>query len=301
MFSICQNFLTLDSSWSSQIPEYFDDSTIVEISNSVSASLQELKTDIGRMKGKLHEHPVSLHETATNISNVMDILRGEIISLRKSLESLKRDFTQVESVEKEKEMEIIVLRRNISLLYEACTNSIREIVNKQAELEGNNSAVGELPSSGEVHVNSEEHVKAIADKLSSTVKDFAVMRTENDQSNLKEMKATIADLQRELQEKDIQKDRICSELVVQIKGAEAAAQGYLHDLRSEKAQLHEKEEQLKAMEEEQSLLNQRLKELQNEQAISEELQEKVKSLTELLPAKDQGQFCFLLLLHKRMF
>ncbi|KAK3213021.1 hypothetical protein Dsin_017727 [Dipteronia sinensis] len=198
-------------------------------------------------------------------------------------------------------MEIVVLRRNIALLYEACNNSIMDIVNKKAELVGNNSVFGErgmslnpvtsvdgdLPSGGQSLFNSEEYIKAIAGRLSSTLKDFAVTKSENVEGNLKEMKGTIADLQRELQEKDIQKDRICSELVAQIKGAEAAAQSYLQDLQSEKSRVYDMEQQLKAMEEERSLLEQRLKELQDDQATLTELQDRVKSLSDVLPAKDQ--------------
>ncbi|KAL5850053.1 hypothetical protein ACOSQ4_008066 [Xanthoceras sorbifolium] len=296
-----KKFLFNDS-WSGlDVPDHLDDSAIVEVCSFVGASLQELKTDIGALKEKLHKHPISLQERASNLSKMMEILRGELTSQKRSLEAMKRDFMHVESVEKEKDMEIVVLRRNIALLYEACANSIMEIVNKKADLIGNSSIIGErgislnpvtsvngeLPSSGQAHFNSEEYIKAIADRLSSTLKDFAITKTENIDGSLKEMKATIADLQRELQEKDIQRDRICSELVSQIKGAEAAAQSYLQDLQSEKARVYDMEQQLKVMEEERGLLEQRLKELQDEQSTLTELQDRVKSLSDVLPAKDQ--------------
>ncbi|KAK0572554.1 hypothetical protein LWI29_033410 [Acer saccharum] len=296
-----KNLLSMDS-WSGlDVPDHLDDGAIVEVCSFVEASLQELKTDVVALKDKLHKHPISLQEKASNLSKVMEILRGEMNLQKKSFEALKRDFTHVESVEREKDMEIVVLRKNIALLYEACNNSIMDIVNKKAELVGNNSVFGErgmslnpvtsvngdLPSGGQALFNSEEYIKAIADRLSFTLKDFAVTKSENVEGNLKEMKATIADLQRELQEKDIQKDRICSELVAQIKGAEAAAQSYLQDLQSEKSRVYDMEQQLKVMEEERSLLEQRLKELQDDQATLTELQDRVKSLSDVLPAKDQ--------------
>ncbi|KAI9192366.1 hypothetical protein LWI28_021802 [Acer negundo] len=296
-----QNLVSMDS-WSGlDVPDHLDDSAIVEVCSFVEASLQELKTDVVALKDKLDKHPISLLERASNLSKVLEILLGEMNLQKKSFEALKRDFTHVESVEREKDMEIVVLRRNIALLYEACNNSIMDIINKKAELVGNNSVFGErgmslnpvtsvdgdLPSGGQALFNSEEYIKAIADRLSSTLKDFAVTKSENVEGNLKEMKATIADLQRELQEKDIQKDRICSELVAQIKGAEAAAQSYLQDLQSEKSRVYDMEQQLKVMEEERSLLEQRLKELQDDQATLTELQDRVKSLSDVLPAKDQ--------------
>ena len=96
-----------------------------------------------------------------------------------------------------------------------------------------------------------------------------------------EMRSEIGGVERE----------ICSELVAQIKGAEAAAQSYLQDLQSEKSRVYDMEQQLKVMEEERSLLEQRLKELQDDQATLTELHDRVKSLSDELPAKDQGQFC----------
>ncbi|KAK2661353.1 hypothetical protein Ddye_007886 [Dipteronia dyeriana] len=296
-----QNLLSMDS-WSGlDVRDHLDDSAIVDVCSFVEASLQELKTDVVALKDKLHKHPISLQERASNLSKVMEILRGEMNLQKKSLEALKRDFTHLESVEKEKDMEIVVLHRNIALLYEACNNSIMDIVNKKAELVGNNSVFGEqgmslnpvtsvdgdLPSGGQALFNSEEYIKAIVDRLSLTLKDFAVTKSENVEGSLKEMKATIADLQRELQEKDIRRDRIFSDLVAQIKGAEAAAQSYLQDLQSEKSRVHDMEQQLKLMEEERILLEQRLKELRDDQATLTKLQDRVKSLSDVLPAKDQ--------------
>ncbi|KAF2283561.1 hypothetical protein GH714_011987 [Hevea brasiliensis] len=101
------------------------------------------------------------------------------------------------------------------------------------------------------------------------------------------MKITISNLQKELQEKDIQRERICKDLVSQIKQAEAAATSYSRDLESSKSQVHDLEKKVDMIEVERNILEQRVKELQDQQTISTELQEKVRSLTDRLNAKDQ--------------
>ena len=45
------------------------------------------------------------------------------------------------------------------------------------------------------------------------------------------------------------------------------------------------------MEKERNALEQRIKDLQDGEAASKELQEKVKSLADVVAAKEQGQFC----------
>ena len=85
---------------------------------------------------------------------------------------------------------------------------------------------------------SEECIKTLTDRLLLSAKGFASLKTEFLDANQKEMKATITNLQRELQEKDVQRDRICSELVKQIKDAEAAANSYSQDLQAFSLQEH---------------------------------------------------------------
>jgi DNA anti-recombination protein RmuC len=80
------------------------------------------------------------------------------------------------------------------------------------------------------------------------------------------------------------------ELVSQIKEAESAVTSYSLDLQSSRTRIRDLEKQVGVMEEERELLKQRVKELQDGQAISADLQERVRSLTDVLAAKEQGTF-----------
>jgi len=120
------------------------------------------------------------------------------------------------------------------------------------------------------------------------VKEFFSIKGDITEGEKKEMKVMISNLQKELQEKDIQRERICMELVSQIKEAESAVTSYSLDLQSSRTRIYDLEKQVDVMEEERELLKQRVKELQDGQAISADLQERVRSLTDVLAAKEQG-------------
>ena len=295
----------MDSWLDSKTDGHFDENVVFETCHFVVDHLQEFMTEIGDLKEKFSKHSVSLHEQSSSLSKLMEIVLGEMNSQKESFEAMKRDMVHIDSVEKEKGMELVLLRKNIAVLYEACASSVVEIENRRVDLVGNNMAAGDLglnlrstsidgefPFSGPAQLSSEESIRTMADKLVLAVRDFASLKAETVVGSQKELKITIANLQKELQEKDIQKERICMELVGQIKEAEAAATSYSLDLQSSIARVHDLEKQVEVIERERNLLEQRVKELQDAQATSTELQEKVQSLTDVLAAKDQGQLNF---------
>jgi hypothetical protein len=302
-FFVQENFPSIDFWSDSKTHGHFDENLVFEICHFVAHHLQEFMTEIGDLKEKFRKHSVSLHEQGSSLSKLMAIVHGEMTSQKESFEAVKRDMIHIESVEKEKDMELTLLRRNIAVLYKACASSVLEIENRRVDLVGNDmaagglglnstSADGDLPFSGQAQSYSEESIGMMADRLVLAVRDFASFKAETVVGSQKELKITIANLQKELQEKDIQKERICMELVGQIKEAEAAATSYSLDLQSSKTQVHDLEKQVEVIERERNILEQRVKELQDAQAASTELQEKVLSLTNVLAAKDQGQLHF---------
>lgn len=245
---------------------------------------------------------MSLRTEIELVSTAIGTMLREIASQRSSLESIKGDNIRLESIEKEKDMEGIVMRRSISLLYEACTSSIMEIEDRKAQLIGdtfaNENLRINLPAlpigdggkfSGDALSSSEESVKSLADRLLVAVKDIVEIGTKSFEGHNKELKSTILDLQKELQEKDSQRERLCMELVSQIKEAEATAANCSRDLQSMTKYAHDLEDKLEALGNDRSLLEQRVAELQHEYLSSTELGEKVKSLTDTVAAKEQGQ------------
>ncbi|KAK9946754.1 hypothetical protein M0R45_012201 [Rubus argutus] len=295
-----ENFISMNSLSDPNAHGHFDDNFVIEIFTYVSNYVQELLMEIGVLKEKLGEHSMSLHEKTSSVSRLMAIVRGEITCKNESFEALKRDFLQMEMVKKEKDKELFVLHRNAALLFEACTSSVVEIDKRKAELVGNSWAVAdlgmtlksaELPAgglsfSGEGQLYSEESVRSVADRLLSAASDFATLTGDIVEGSQKEMKLTISNLQKELQEKDVQKERIFMELVSQIKEAEATASSYSMDLESSKTLVHDLEKQLEVMKGERNLFEQRVKELEDGRATSAELQERVRSLTDVIAAKD---------------
>lgn len=252
----------------------YNDKIIVEVYGFVEEFIKEFEA----IKEKLNRHSVTLYDEANHLFQLITTVQREIVSRKELLESLKSDIIRQEASERDKDEKIASLQKIIALLYEACTIAVMEIENKS----GGKSFINQtLPSS-------EEKFSAMANRLIFVVKDYStILQTEIERSQ-KEMKATILNLQNELHEKDIQRERVCMELVNQIKEAETNTTNLSVDLQSTKRLVNDLEKQVERMEEE------RIKELKDKEATLIQLQEKVKSLTDVLPAKEQGPFYFIL-------
>lgn len=242
--------------------------------------MQDLLTNINSLEEKLQNHSKSLREEAIFLCEKVPTLFKEITSHKRSVESANEEIAWLESTGKQKETEILMLRKYISMLYEACKNSVLEIEKSKGQMVADDSFVEDIIGGEAVSV-SEEGVTSIVNRLLSAVKDIHSSQTENVEVELKEMKATISNLQKELTEKDVQKDTISVELVSQIKRAEATAMSHLQELESAKAYIDDLKDQC-------SVLEQRVKELEGQESVLVDLQEKVKSLTEAMTAKEQG-------------
>lgn len=101
------------------------------------------------------------------------------------------------------------------------------------------------------------------------------------------MKAAIASLQKELQDKDVHREKICAELVNQIKEAESISKSYLQELQIAKSEMDDLHRKVKLMEKERDSLTHRIKELQDQESNFADLQLRVKSLEDMLEAKEQ--------------
>ncbi|KAM7264917.1 hypothetical protein ACFE04_002600 [Oxalis oulophora] len=263
-----ENVLSMDSWSDSLLPKHFDESSMAEVSSNIRNYLQQVMTDLNSVKEQLQTHSVSVHQQASSLFEVMQIIHGEMSSQQELLETMQNEISHLQSSEKEKEEENSVLRRNIGILYEACSRSITEIDNKK---------IGEFDGA---RLSSEEFIKIVADRLLLAVKDFASVKAETLESNQQELKVTVANLQKELQEKDIQNHRVCEELVSRIKQVEVVSASYLRELESSQNQVEFLKEEWKTME-------QKVKELNSVQDTVAQLQNKATSLTDVVAAKDQ--------------
>ena len=277
-----------------------DENVSTDIHSLIAHHLEESLKEIGALKEMIDGHSLSFHKQSDSLSKVLGVLYSNVNSQKELVEALKWDVQQRESVAKDKEMEGDILCRNIAVLFEACISTIKEVDQRKGELMGNDLTSGnlgmdiismtpdQLSRSGKTHLLSEESVRTIADRLLWAVREFIGLKAEMFDGSVKEMKVAISNLQKELQEKDIQKERICMDLVAQIKEAEASAIRYSIDLQASKDQVHKLEEATEQMENERKVLEQRLREMQDGLSISDELRERVRSLTDSLAGKDQG-------------
>ncbi|XP_026663084.2 golgin subfamily A member 4-like [Phoenix dactylifera] len=288
-----------------RMQEKFDDSSIAEHLAITGHSVCECLRQCDELKRNIHKYSSSVDQQATHLLQIMETIQRKLASQREGSDSLKRDLTGLELMIKEKENQICSMYRNLSLLYEACSSSISEIENRKAQIVENSLPSGEhaLEKTGTVlklpsYTNKQEHpdgytysftddcIRLMADKLVSAVKGTGII-DEMAEGNQRELKATILDLQRELQEKDIQMNRICEDLVSQIRDAETATRRSSSDLDSAETKIHNLEKHVEVMEEDKKLLELRVHELKDLGDSLLELQGKIKSLTDALTAKNQ--------------
>lgn len=276
--------------------DHFDSSTVIETSRRIGHQLHEFLMELTSLRESINTHSSLTQEQGKALSELVVTIQQEMTSQRESCEIMKKEIGR-------KEGELAAVCGNIAYLYEACTKSVVVIENGKAELVGSKIASTDLgtnlkaapfvddgvPSSGQVQLMSEEFIKTLADRLLLAAQEFATVKTDFLDANQKETKAAIANLQRELQEKDVQREKICMELVNQIKNAEAAVSSCTEDLQSSRIREHNFEKQVGKLEAEKKILEERVNELQDTQAAAAELEEKIRSLTDLLAAKDQGQ------------
>lgn len=268
--------------------------TLAELENKV------LGKEIGSIHQKLNRHSHLLHEEAARLSEMLRTIHGEISYHKHYTNSLKSDVIRLESIQKEKDAELLMVQRCNAMLYEACTTLVMEIESRKSQLVGSslasgapriNSAYQSLPDGNDLAEMtdrfSEEGIRAAIDRLFMAVKDIMSVQNDIAEFGQKDMKVAISNLQKELQEKDVQREKICAELVSQIKEAESISKSYSQELQIAKAQMDDLRRKVKLMEEEQDSLTHRIKELQDQESNFADLQLRVKSLEEKLAAKEQ--------------
>ncbi|KAL8153102.1 hypothetical protein V2J09_010862 [Rumex salicifolius] len=286
-----QGYLATYSLWGSEVRDLPDD---------IRVCLSQLTRDTEQLKERVHSDFLSLHDEAELLLKFVGNLHSEAISIKRSLNSIQAEYIHLQSAGKKRDMEYTVMHECISSLHEVCCSSIMEIESKAQVVENGfqaediGSKLKALPL-GDGGLNfreqdlstSKEHVKILGDTLLLAIRDFVTMHARSKESDHKEMRTTILNLQKELQEKDVQKERMCMELVSQIKDAEATAKSYSGDLQSANVQAHNLEKRLQLMGEERKSLEIRIADMQHKQVASVELQDKVASLTDLITAKDK--------------
>lgn len=251
------------------------------------------RKEIGSINEKLNRHSHLLHEEAARISELLRTIHEEISYHKQHSNSLKTDVMRLESIQKEKDAELLMVQRYNAMLYEACTTLVMEIESRKSQLVGN-SLVSGAPRINSVYQSlaegndfSEEGIRSVIDRLFMAVKDIMSVQNEIAEFGQKDMKAAISNLQKELQEKDVQREKICAELVSQIKEADSISKSHAQELQIAKAQMDDLHRKVKLIEEERDSLAHRIKELQDQESNLADLQFRVKSLEDMLAAKEQ--------------
>ncbi|XP_076936973.1 uncharacterized protein LOC143604345 [Bidens hawaiensis] len=252
----------------SKTEELHSDSTIIDLWRFVGSHMQDLLTNINSLEEKLQNHSKSLREEAILLCEKVPTLFKEITSHKRSLESANEEIAWLESTGKQKETEILMLRKYISILYEACKNSVLEIEKSKGQMVADDSFVEDIIGGETVSV-SEEDVTSIVNRLLSAVKDIHTEATA--MSHLQELESAKAHV-------DDLKDQ-CNVLEQRVKELEGQ-ESVLVDLQEKVKSLTEA---MTAKEQENEAL---LQALDEEEAQMEDLTNKITELEQVVKQKN---------------
>ncbi|CAL9124185.1 unnamed protein product [Musa acuminata var. zebrina] len=277
-----------------QLYELSEEQSVAE---NIGFSIQyvlECVSECNDLKRKIHKHFFSFDQQASHLLKIMEAVERKFSSQKEESDSLERAIAELELSIRGKENEICVINRNLSLLYQACSDLITDIENGNSQIAENNLALigqsvtrsRQSPSEigrqdiGNHQILTDDCIRSLVDKLFLIVKG-----TRNDETT--ELKAMISELQRELGERDVHTSRIAEELVSQIRNAEAVAKRSLTELDSAKTTICSLEKQVESMENDNRLLESRVAELKDLEASINGLHERIHSLNDSLTVKDQ--------------
>ncbi|XP_062224074.1 COP1-interactive protein 1 isoform X2 [Phragmites australis] len=232
-------------------------------------ALSDCVNDCNDLKRSIDEHGFSVEQKATELFDVMSNLQNRFTSQHNELESLREKLVELQSEMKEKDDEIVSMRTNMSLLYEACTSSVAEVEGMTVIYPVNRSYV--------------DCIKSIVEQLVVTVKTY---RNSNEGST-KELKATVLELQQELQVKDVQISTISSELSSQLREAESSAKQLSVELEDARMELCNLEKQVDVLHNQKKALETQVNDLKDMEAVASEQHGRMKELTDELSRKDQ--------------
>ncbi|GJN18998.1 hypothetical protein PR202_gb06225 [Eleusine coracana subsp. coracana] len=237
--------------------------------------LSDCLKDCNDLKRSIDEHGFSVEQKATELFDVMSNLQNRFISQHNELESLREKIVGLQSEMKHKDEEIVSMHRNMSLLYEACTNSVAEIEGMSDVYHGNQSY-------GVEH-SAVDCIKSIVDQLVASVKTSQ----NSNEGSTKELKAVVLELQQELQAKDVQISTISSELSSQIREGESYARQLSAELEDARMEVHDLEKQVDVLHDQKRALETQVNDLKDMESVVSEQHGRVKELTDELSRKDQ--------------
>uniref|UniRef100_A0A0E0JVI3 Uncharacterized protein n=1 Tax=Oryza punctata TaxID=4537 RepID=A0A0E0JVI3_ORYPU len=234
--------------------------------------------DCNDLKSRIHEHGFSVDQKAADLFNVMSNLQNKFTYQNNELESLRENIVELQSEIKQRDEEILSMRRNLSLLYEACTSSVAEIEGMTGIESGDHSC-----SVVQNHLSADDHIKSVVNQLVAAIKT-----TQNsNEGNTKELKATVLELQQELQEKHIQISTISAELASQVREAESSAKQLSVELENARMEIHNLEKHSEMLLNQKKDLETQVSELKDMEAVARDQHGRVKELSDELSKKGQ--------------
>lgn len=261
--------------------------------------LQGCMGDVEILKNRLEGQSSAFNQKATDALHVLQIAVQEVAHLAESFESLKQNARLLDDLTKQKDAEIGMLHRSITILHDAFSSAMAELENMKIKDVDRSHSEGHVmvgtsgkrlasnisqPRQSTDHVDfTAKYSAEIAENLLLAVKDFVHIMTQKYKYKLDELRSKVS----QLEAREDEKLRMCGELQVQIKNAESVANNLSRERDVDKSRISELEKYIEMLQNDCHSLELSVEEFRAREASAKGIQEEITSLHDALSAKNQ--------------
>lgn len=261
--------------------------------------LQGCMGDVQILKNRLEGQSAAFNQKATGVSHVLQIAVQEVADLAESFESLRQNARIINDLTKQKDADIGMLHRSITILHDAFNSAMAELENmkfKDADRSHSEGHVMVVTSGKRLSSNisqplqSTDHVDfsakysaEISENLLLAIKDFVHIITQKYKHKLDELNSKVS----QLEAREDEKLSMCSELQIQVKNAESVANNLLRERDMDKSRICELEKYIGMLQNDCQSLELSVEDFRAREASTKGIQKEVTSLHDTLSAKNQ--------------
>ncbi|KAH9329760.1 hypothetical protein KI387_001868, partial [Taxus chinensis] len=256
------------------------------------------------LKNRFEGQSATFNQKATGMLQMTQVAVQEVASLAESFETSMLNVTNLKDLTKEKDSEIVTLRRNIGILFDAFNNAMVEFQNVKAEIKDvdrpNSEGWLTVPNNSRPALGFSKTTETInqvgftltdsteiTEKLMLAAKDFVNIQTEKFKCQLSELSTKISQLQQEAEARVAEKSSACGELQIKLMNTEFVANNLARERDMYKERICQLEKRVETLQNDYCSLELGVQEFQARETFTERMQDEVRSLHDTVSTKSQ--------------
>eukprot|EP01018_Ginkgo_biloba_P024615 Gb_40009 [translate_table: standard] len=254
------------------------------------------------MRERFEGYSNAFNQEARILLQLLQNTGYEVVIVVESLESLKLNVANLEALNQDRDNEILMLHESISVVDNACSNSMEELQKLKVHSSSDSlSCGGEVTTAHSSGLSASEKPHALqstgqvdlvkytrtAENLLLAVRGIVHTETEKSKHNQRELRTLVSKLQQEAESREAEKFKVCGELESKLVKAEAAANNIARERELDKVRICELENYIESLENDRRALELSVEEFQIREASMKVMQEELMLLRDALTTKNQ--------------